>query len=81
MVCLPLLLKGYWPLGMLCNTILGRLANLYTVQFSLFLIVQVDWTMAFTGQSKHLHILVGIFSLDILFLEGESPLLMRKLSG
>ena len=34
--------------------------------------------MAFTGQSKTLHILTGIFSLDILYLEGKSPLLMRN---
>ena len=34
--------------------------------------------MAFNGQSKTLHILAGIFSLDILYLEGKIPLLMRN---
>ena len=33
--------------------------------------------MAFTGQSKNLHILAEMFSLDILYLKGKSPLLMR----
>ena len=41
--------------------------------------VQVDVTMAFTGLSKDLHILAGIFSLDILYLEEKSSLLMRNL--
>ena len=35
--------------------------------------------MPFTGQSKNLHILAGIFSLDILYLEGRSPLPMRNI--
>ena len=35
--------------------------------------------MAFTGQSKKLHILAGISSLDILYLEGKSPLLMSNI--
>ena len=36
--------------------------------------------MAFNGQSKNLHILAGIFSLDILYLEGKSPLLTRNIN-
>ena len=37
-------------------------------------------TMAFTGQLiQNLHILAGIFSLDILYLEGKSPLLMSNI--
>ena len=36
-------------------------------------------TMAFIGQSKYLHILAGIFLLDILYLEGKSPLLMSNI--
>ena len=35
--------------------------------------------MAFTGQSKNVQILAGIFSLNILYLEGKSPLLMRNI--
>ena len=34
-------------------------------------------TMAF-GQSQNLHFLAEIFSFDILYLEGKSPLLMRE---
>ncbi len=34
--------------------------------------------MAFNGQSKHLHILAGIFSFYILILEEKSPFLMRN---
>ena len=34
--------------------------------------------MAVNGQSKYLHILAEMFSLDILYLEGKSPLLMRN---
>ena len=34
--------------------------------------------MAFNGQSKSLHILAGIFSLDILYFKEKSPLLMRN---
>ena len=30
------------------------------------------------GQSKSLHILEGLFSLDILYLEGKNPLLMMN---
>ena len=40
--------------------------------------VQYIVTMAFNRQSNNLHILAGIFSLDILYLEGKSPLLMRN---
>ena len=36
-------------------------------------------TMAFNGQFKSLHILAGILSLDILYLGGKSPLLMRNI--
>ena len=35
--------------------------------------------MAFTGQSKIHIFLAGIFPLDILYLEGKSPLLMRNI--
>ena len=33
-------------------------------------------TMAFTGLSTNLHIMADIFSLDNLFLEGKTPLLV-----
>ena len=33
-------------------------------------------TMAFTGQSRNLHIMAGIFSMDNLYLEGKTPLLV-----
>ena len=36
-------------------------------------------TVAFSGQSPKNHILVGIFSLDILYFEEKSPLLIRNI--
>ena len=33
-------------------------------------------TMAFTGQSRNLHFMAGIFSLDNLCLAGKTPLLV-----
>ena len=42
----------------------------------LFRLCKYIETMAFNGQSKNVHILAGIFPLDILYLEGKSPLLM-----
>ena len=35
-------------------------------------------TMAFDGQSKDLHIIADIFSLDDVYLAGKSPLLVRN---
>ena len=33
-------------------------------------------TMAFIGQSRNLHIMTGIFSMDDLYLAGKTPLLV-----
>ena len=35
--------------------------------------------MVFTGVSRHLHIMVGVFSLDNLFLVGKNPLPVRDM--
>ena len=40
--------------------------------------VQGDCDHGLHWSIQNLHILAGIFSLDILFLEGKSPLLMRN---
>ena len=37
--------------------------------------------MAFTGQSENVHILAGMFSLDILYLEGKCPFADEEHSG
>ena len=41
--------------------------------------VQVDCVHGLYWSVQNLHILAGIFSLDILYLDGKSPLLMRNI--
>ena len=36
-------------------------------------------TMAFTGQSRNLHIVAGMLSMDNLYLAGKTPLLVRDM--
>ena len=53
----------------------------YRVQSDLVPLVQTVQVYCYHGlhwSIQNLHILAGIFSLDILFLEGKSPLLMRN---
>ena len=41
--------------------------------------MQLYKTMAVNGQSKNVHTLAGIVSLNILYLGGKGPLLMRNI--